>query len=305
MLRNFAKSLLMVCCLAHLTLSFAEVPAADSPFVERDPNRLSLASVSAAVYDLEANRWLYEKRAETPVPIASITKLMTAMVVLDAEQPLEEWLEIVAIERESTKNAYSKMRKGSEQTRAVLLQLALMSSENVAAGLLAHYYPGGREAFIQAMNTKAESLGMKDTQFDDPSGLSVNNISSARDLVTLMRAANDYPLIEQLSTARQFTATFKNPRYQLWYGNTNRLVSRKSWDIDISKTGYLTEAGRCLALQTVVEGRPVIMVLLDSFGKLSHIGDAGRVKRWLTTGSGGNVAAAALTYEREKSAALK
>lgn len=265
-----------------------------------DENRIQLASVKAAVFDPANGTLLYSKNEQVPTPIASVTKVMTAMVVLDAGLPLDEWLTIQKIKRQSDNNGYSRMRVGSELKRGDLMRLALMASENLAASNLAIHYPGGFDAFVVAMNNKAAALGMNNTRFVDASGLSENNVSTAVDLVKMIVAANQYEKIKEFTTGTRFTAKFKSPRYQLGYGNTNRLVQRQSWDVLLSKTGYLNEAGRCLVMLTEIDNQTVAMVLLDSFGKLTPIGDAGRIKRWLTTGNGGTVAGAALRYEQDK-----
>lgn len=270
-----------------------------------DPEKLQLASVHAVVTDLASGETLYGKHADVAAPIASVTKLMTAMVVLDAGQPLDEWLIIVGWNRDLDKNAYSRMRIGSEAQRGQLLRLALMSSENLATNVLAHHHPGGFDAFIAAMNAKAAALGMRNTSFVDPAGLSPDNRASAADLGALVRAAYGYDEIRALSTGYQHTARFRNPRYTLPYGNTNPLVASSRWDLELTKTGYLREAGRCLVLVTRIDDRPVAMVLLNSFGTRTPLGDAGRVRRWLTTGHGGSVAGAARRYERERVRALQ
>jgi D-alanyl-D-alanine endopeptidase (penicillin-binding protein 7) len=257
-----------------------------------------LASVHAVVGSLEGEELLFAKRQDVPVPIASITKLMTAMVVLDGEQSLDEWLRIVKRRQTHGKNAYSRLRIGSEATRATLLRLTLMSSENLASYSLAHHYPGGIDAFVKAMNAKAAALGMKDSRFDDPSGLSTGNRSTASDLLKMVRAAYDYGTIRDYSTTYQHRASFRNPRHAMAYGNTNPLTASSRWDVELSKTGYLDEAGRCLVMVADIEEEPVVMVLLNSFGKRTPLGDAGRVRRWLQTGNGGNVARSALEYEK-------
>lgn len=269
-----------------------------------DTARLQLASVNAMVTDLESGEVLYAKHADLPVPIASVTKLMTAVVVLDGGQPLDEWLPVVDWHSELDKNAYSRLRIGSQARRSELLRIALMSSENLATHVLAHHYPGGDAGFVAAMNAKARALGMSRTRFVDPAGLSPENRASAADLATLVRAAYGYPQIREFTTAYQHRAQFRGPRYTLPYGNTNPLVASSRWDLELSKTGYLTEAGRCLVLVTRVGGRPVGMVLLNSFGTRTPLGDAGRVRRWLTTGEGGTVAGPALEYERRMSRAI-
>lgn len=278
-----------------------ESPAADAQgFSNPDPSKIQLGAVKAAVVDLDTGQTLYSKYADWITPIASITKLMTAMVVFDSDQSLTEMVEIPKPDRETRKNAYSRMRIGSRLKREDLVRLALMSSENLAAYTLAASYPGGVDAFVDQMNVKAKSLGMSNTQFVDASGLSVGNVSTAADLAKMVQAAAQYEKIRDYSTTRRFTARFKGPRYSLNYGNTNRLVHRKSWDINLSKTGYLTEAGRCLVMLSEFKGQPVAMVFLDAFGKLTPLGDAGRVKRWLTNGEGSRIAGAALRYQQSK-----
>jgi len=279
-------------CLATLLLCFpllgANVPT----------DGLALASVHAAVGSLNNDEILFAKRQETSVPIASITKLMTAMVVLDKGQPLDEWLPIVKRKKTHGKNAYSRLRIGSEARRDLLLRLTLMSSENLAAYSLAHHYPGGIEVFVKAMNAKAAQLGMHDSRFDDPSGLSTGNRSTAADLLKMVRAAHGYETIREHSTTYQYTASFRKPKHTLAYGNTNPLTASSRWNVDLSKTGYLNEAGRCLVMVTEVEEEPIVMILLNSFGTRTPLGDAGRVRRWLQTGSGGAVAKSALEYEK-------
>jgi len=284
--------------LVYLTIGIGSTASASFPNV--DTAKIQLGAVKAAVMDLDSGKVLYSKHADWVTPIASITKVMTAMVVLDSQQGLNEWVVIPKSDRETRKNAYSRIRIGSKLTRSDLLRLALMSSENLAAYSLANSYPGGVEAFVNQMNAKAKSLGMMNTQFADASGLSTNNLSTAEDLLKMVKAAAEYEEIRKYSTTPRFTARFKSPRYSLNYGNTNRLVHRDSWDIGLSKTGYLSEAGRCLVLLSEVEGRPVAMVLLDAFGKVTPLGDAQRVKRWLTTGNSGHIAGAALAYEKSK-----
>ena len=246
---------------------------------------------------------VYGKNADRRVPIASITKLMTALVVMESGEPLTEWLDFRERHIPAPANAYTRIRVSSELRRSDVLRIALMSSENFAAHTLARHHPGGYDAFIEAMNAKAVELGMLKTTFVDPTGLSVDNRSTAADLVRLVRAASQYPQIREYSTTRYFTAQFRQPRYRLAFGNTNVLVHRDSWGVGISKTGYLSEAGRCLVMLFELDGKPLVTVLLDSLGTRSPMGDAGRIKRWLTTGAGGSVAAAARAYERKKNAA--
>ncbi len=274
-----------------------------SPAMAIERSELQLASVNAAVAYADGDGLVYGKNADRRVPIASITKLMTALVVMESGEPLTEWLDFRERHIPAPANAYTRIRVSSELRRSDVLRIALMSSENFAAHTLARHHPGGYDAFIEAMNAKAGELGMLKTTFVDPTGLSIDNRSTAADLVRLVRAASQYPQIREYSTTRYFTAQFRQPRYRLAFGNTNVLVHRESWGVGVSKTGYLSDAGRCLVMLFELDGQPLVTVLLDSLGTRSPIGDAGRIKRWLTTGAGGSVAAAARAYERKKNAA--
>lgn len=259
-----------------------------------------LASVNAAVAYADDGELIVAKNAQRVVPIASVTKLMTALVVLESGQPEGEWLEFYPRHLPAAANAYTRIRVGSQMRRRDMLRIALMSSENFAAYTLARHYPGGYDAFVAAMNAKAQALGMNDTRFVDPTGLSSQNRSTAADLVKLALAAAQHPEIGESSTTRYFTGRFRQPRYSLSFGNTNVLVHRDSWGVALSKTGYLDEAGRCLVMVAEVDGRQVVNVLLDSFGSRSPVGDAGRIKRWLQTGAQGRVAGAAKAYEQRR-----
>lgn len=282
--------------------------AADRPAPE--PARLELASVQGAVawLDAEDDALLFGKNAERTVPIASVTKLMTALVVLESGADLGAWLTVVERETPAPNNAYSRIRIGSALPRRDLVRIMLQASENLAAHVLSVHHPGGRDAFIAAMNAKAAALGMTGSGFDDPSGLSPGNVSTAADLVKLVRATHAQPLIREYSTSGYYSARFRDPGYRLGYGQTNPLVGSSRWDVRLSKTGYLTEAGRCLVMVVDIDlpdgagSAPVIMVMLDSFGTRTPLGDAGRIRRWLTTGSGGSVAGAAARYARERNA---
>jgi D-alanyl-D-alanine endopeptidase (penicillin-binding protein 7) len=246
-----------------------------------DPKRLQLESTQAVVYDAQTGKVLYAKNPNNTAPIASITKLMTAMVVLDGKQPMDEMLSISKEDIDHLKGTYSRLRIGTRQSRKEMLRLALMSSENRAASALGRHYPGGRTAFIAAMNRKAAELKMRHTHFADTTGLSSGNVSSAGDLVLMTQTASRYSLISEFSTTAQRNVSFPQPRYSLDFVNTNRLVRGGSWDIELSKTGYTSEAGRCLVMKTRVGNRPLVMVLLNSQGKLTPLGDANRIKRWL------------------------
>ncbi|MBZ2190004.1 D-alanyl-D-alanine endopeptidase [Alcanivorax sp. JB21] len=286
-------------CLAACALLASTPTLASSPV---DMPQLQLASAAAAVGRPGVDAPLFQKHADQVVPIASITKLMTAMVVLDSGASLSEWLEILERDTPAPANAYSRIRIGSEAQRQDLLHIALMSSENLAAHVLARHHPGGKDAFVAAMNDKARALGMHQTRFVDATGLSSDNVSTAADLLKMVLAAHEYEAIRQFSSAGRHDVRFRKPRYSLAYGNTNALVHAESWGVALSKTGYLSAAGRCLVMVADVEGEPVAMVLLDSLGTRTPRGDAGRVRRWMTTGDSGSVAAAALAYEQERTA---
>ncbi len=279
--------------LAPLVLSLP-LFAVDDP----DVSKIELASANAVVANLDTDEVLYRKHADIPVPVASVTKLMTAMVVLDGKQPLDERLTIVNWDRRTENNGYSRLRPGSEVARGELLRIALMSSENLATHVLARHYPGGVKAFVAAMNDKAATLGMSRSRFVDPAGLSPSNRSTAQDLFALVKGAYGYDTVRSFSTSSHHDVRFTNPRYVLAYGNTNPLVASESWNLGLSKTGYLDEAGRCLVMVAKIDGERVAMVLLNSFGKRTPIGDASRVRRWLTTGRGGQVPAPARAYEQ-------
>ncbi len=263
-----------------------------------DASEVQLASVHATIGDLSTGELLHTKNAKLTVPIASVTKLMTAMVVLDSGQPLDEPITILGWEKKTAKNAYSRIRVDSQSRRDQLLKIALMSSENLASHTLARHYPGGFDAFVAAMNGKAQALGMNSSRFDDPTGLSLGNVASAEDLWKMLAAAYGYDLIRAYSTTYQHYASFSGPRYSLAYGNTNPLTASSRWEVQLSKTGYLKEAGRCLVMVADVDGRPIGMVFLNSFGTRTPLGDAGRTRRWLTTGESGRVAGAARDYEQ-------
>jgi len=241
---------------------------------------LDLKSSVALVIDQQTGQPLFQKNAEAVLPIASITKVMTAMVVLDAGLRADEILEVTEADRDTERNSGSRLPIGSRLTRAEMVHLALMSSENRAAHALGRNYPGGLAAFVAAMNAKARAIGMGDSQFADPTGLSSSNVSNARDLARMVRTAHGYPLIRQFSTATDLTVDL-GPR-QAIFRSTNRLVDAPGWDIGLQKTGYISEAGKCLVMQTKVDSRPVIIVLLDAVGAQSRFADAQRIKRWLS-----------------------
>jgi D-alanyl-D-alanine endopeptidase (penicillin-binding protein 7) len=239
----------------------------------------SLASATVLVQDIHSQDILVAKNERAIVPIASITKLMTALVVVDANQALNEVIEITSEDIDSEKHTTSRLSIGTKLIRSELLQLALMSSENRAAHALGRNYPGGLQGFVQAMNAKAQLLGMHDTRYIEPTGLSSRNVSSPTDLVRLMQTAALRPLIRQYTTSTEMAVTVNNRVQQ--FRNTNALVKNPSWDISVSKTGFINEAGRCLVMLTSIEGRDLAIVLLDSAGTMTRTADAVRIRQWV------------------------
>ena len=240
---------------------------------------LDLKSSVALVIDQDTHQVLFSKNPQAVLPIASITKLMTALVVTEAGLPLDEVLTISQDDVDTEKGSRSRLTVGTQLTRGEMLLLALMSSENRAANALGRHYPGGMEAFVAAMNAKAQLLGMSGTRYVEPTGLSALNRSSANDLARLVDAAYVHPIIRELSTSRE--AQVDVGKRQLQFRSTNGLVRNPEWDIGLQKTGYISEAGRCLVMQAQLAGRKLIMVLLDSAGRYSRIGDAERIRKWL------------------------
>jgi D-alanyl-D-alanine endopeptidase (penicillin-binding protein 7) len=260
----------------HKRLAGPDIAQGDA----RDPG---LRSASALVIDQSNGAILFEKNADARLPIASITKLMTAMVVLDAKPDMAESLTISQDDLDLVKGTHSRLRVGTRLTREEMLRLALMSSENRAAASLSRYYIGGTEAFVAAMNRKATELGLSETRFEDPTGLTAANVSSARDLTRLVSAAHGYPLIREYSTTSEHEVLIAGrPRA---FHNTNSLVRSDGWEIGLSKTGYISEAGKCLVMQAWLNNKPMIIVLLDSWGRQTRIGDANRIKRWIESAS--------------------
>lgn len=240
---------------------------------------LDLKSTSALVLDQKTGELLFEKRPATVKSIASITKLATAMVVLDAHLDLDEPITIAQEDVDTLKHSRSRLPVGTVLTRGQAMHLALMSSENRAAHALGRTYPQGLTAFLAAMNAKAQALGLKETRFVDPAGLSEANVSSARDLAELVQVAYSYPTIREFTTSDESIVTWKGR--PIAFHNSNRLVRSPNWEIGLSKTGFISEAGRCLVMQAWVAQRSVVIVLLDSVGKLTRFGDANRVRTWL------------------------
>jgi D-alanyl-D-alanine endopeptidase (penicillin-binding protein 7) len=248
------------------------------------PEKVFLRSAVALVQDASSGETILAKNPDAVAPIASITKLMTAIVILDAGLDLGRRVAVSSEDLDGIKGTRSRLRPGSVLTRDELLLLALMASENRAAAALARTYPGGSDAFVATMNAKARALGMGDTRFADSTGLSPANVSSAQDLARLVHAAHGYPLIRDYSTRE--SAAVRSLGRTLSFRNTNGLVRSAAWDIGLSKTGYISEAGRCLVMRVRVASRDLVVVLLDSWGRYSRIGDANRIRKWLESNAG-------------------
>ncbi len=268
------RAIALVCGLMGLLGSQAALAAPN-------PAKLQLKSGSALVMDINTGKTLYQKNPAQVRPIASLTKLMTALVVLDTRQNLNQTLTIDQNDRDNLKHTYSRVRMGTKVSRRDALHLALMSSENRMASALARHYPGGRSAFIRAMNNKARQLGMRNSRFYDSTGLSTRNVSTARDLAKLIAAAYRQPLIRQFTQDTNKEMRFSTPAYSLMFNNTNPLVKNPDWDVRLSKTGYTDEAGRCLLMRAKPDRQELAIVLLNSVGKRTPIGDANRIRKWL------------------------
>jgi len=257
----------------------AQLSAGDLAGLSQTRDPLALKSNVALVFDQTNSQVLFEKNANVVLPIASITKLMTGLVVVEANQNMDEVLTVTDEDIDREKNSSSRLRVGARLTRSNMLHIALMSSENRAASALGRNYPGGLAAFVAAMNAKAKMLGMNDTRYVDSTGLSSRNVASARDLAKLVVAAHEHPILCQYSTDPKYVVDTGG--HALQYANSNNLVANPAWDIGLQKTGYISEAGRCLVMQAKIEGRPIVMVFLDSKGKQSRLADAGRIRKWL------------------------
>ncbi len=266
---------------AVLCVAFAGVAAAQSQgeALRVSTRQPALRSSAALVLDATGSSVLYARRSDVAMPIASITKLMTALVVMEAGQPLDETLEITTEDMAHGKGAFSRLTPGATLTRGDLMHLALMASENRAAHALGRNYPGGVAACVAAMNAKARALGMTSARFVEPTGLSDENVASAEDLSKLVMAAAKVPAIREYSTDSSYEV--RVGRQRLTYRSTDSLTSKADWDIIVQKTGYIAEAGRCLVMQTIIEARTVVIVLLNSYGKRSRVADARRIRRWM------------------------
>jgi D-alanyl-D-alanine endopeptidase (penicillin-binding protein 7) len=243
-----------------------------------EPN---LQSHGVLVFDPASGQTLFSKNADQAAPIASITKIMTAMVVLDAKLPMDDAIEITTEDIDTVKNSSSRLPIGSHFRRDDLMRLALMASDNRAASALGRNYPGGLAAFVDAMNEKAKSLGAVQTRYVDSSGLSPNNVSTPADLGKIVAAASGYETIRDYSTTGAVNVQLPDSKRKLSFVNTNALVRNSDWKIGLSKTGYISEAGKCLVMQAMISNTPVVIVLLDSWGRLTRVADANRIRKWL------------------------
>ena len=273
-----------------IAISLLALTVVSTPVFAREPRQPSLKSQAALVIDQESGEILLGKNMESTLPIASLTKLMTAIVTLDAELDPDEPVTITKADVDRLRGSHSRLQVGTTLTRDELLHLALMASENRAASALASSYPGGKDSCVLAMNLKAQLLGMTGTRFEDGTGLSGRNVSTAQDLAKLVQAAHAYPKIRDYTTSTSHQV--KVGRRVMRFGNTNNLTRSSRWEIGVSKTGYIAEAGRCLVMQVTLAGRSVIIVLLDSWGKYTRVGDATRIRQWLEIASGRSAARA-------------
>lgn len=259
--------------------SHAVLSAGDKAGLNRTDDPLNLRSNAALVLDQSSSKVLFEKNSDVPLPIASLSKLMTSLVVVEAHQDMDEVLTVTEDDIDHLKHTHSRLPIGARLTRAKMLHIALMSSENRAASALGRNYPGGLPAFVAAMNAKAKALGMMDTHYVEPTGLSSQNVSSASDLAKLVIAAHEHPIIREYTTNTDYQVDTGGPVLQ--YRNSNRLIANPTWEIGLQKTGYIIEAGRCMVMQAIIEGRSIVMIFLDSKGKYSRGADAGSIRKWL------------------------
>lgn len=259
-----------------------------------------IASGSALIVDTKTEKVIYTLNPGKQVPIASITKLMTAMVTLDKKLPMTEVIPVAIEHTKELEGVYSRVRVGSKASREDMLLMTLMASENRAAASLAHSYHGGYDAFIKAMNDKAKALGMNHTRYIEPTGLSEQNVSTAEDLTRLLMATRQYPQLSKDSVEREKTVHFRQPDYTLEFRNTNYLVTKDEWNIQLTKTGFTNQAGHCLAMRSRIAGKDVTLVVLDAFGKYTHFADANRLRKWMETGEAPPVPKAAKEYRRQK-----
>jgi len=265
-------------------MSLLALAVVSSAGFARELRQPALKSQAALVVDQQSGEILLGKNMESKLPIASLTKLMTAIVTLDAELDPDEPVTISKADVDRLRGSHSRLQVGTTLTRDELLHLALMASENRAASAITSSYPGGKDSCVLAMNLKAQLLGMSGTRFEDGTGLSGRNVSTAQDLAKLVQAAHAYPKIRDYTTSTSYQV--KIGRRAMRFGNTNNLTRSSRWDIGLSKTGYIAEAGRCLVMQVTLAERSIIIVLLDSWGKYTRVGDATRIRQWLEFASG-------------------
>ena len=275
-MKLFALPLFVLYCF----LFFSPAADAGAASKKRTAELAALRSSAVVVVDARSSKILYQKNPQVVMPIASLTKLMTALVVLEARQNMKQKLTVTKADLDRIKYSSSRLRVGTRLSRADLLHLALMSSENRAASALGRHYPGGTRKLVAAMNAKARALGMKSTRYVEPTGLSRHNVSTPSDLARLVITAEKNPLIRRYSTDHRMVV--RQGKSNSLYGNTNRLTRNANWRIRLQKTGYISEAGRCMVLYAVIKNRPTVMVFLDAQGKYSHAADANRVRSWLT-----------------------
>lgn len=275
-MKPFALPLFVLYCF----LFFSPAADAGAASKKRTAELAALRSSAVVVVDARSSKILYQKNPQVVMPIASLTKLMTALVVLEARQNMKQKLTVTKADLDRIKYSSSRLRVGTRLSRADLLHLALMSSENRAASALGRHYPGGTRKLVAAMNAKARALGMKSTRYVEPTGLSRHNVSTPSDLARLVITAEKNPLIRRYSTDHRMVV--RQGKSNSLYGNTNRLTRNANWRIRLQKTGYISEAGRCMVLYALIKNRPTVMVFLDAQGKYSHAADANRVRSWLT-----------------------
>jgi D-alanyl-D-alanine endopeptidase (penicillin-binding protein 7) len=280
-LRSILLVLFLLSSLTHLTFAKDLVSAKNPSLYVKNSKSLKVRSLKAIVVNQNTGEVIYEKKADARASIASLTKLMTAMVVLDSGMDLNKKITLTKADIDRVKRTTSRLPIGAKLSRYELLKAALISSDNRAAFALSRSYPSGRKGFINAMNVKAIQLGMQNSQFRDPTGLDKRNISTAKDLLKLVRAAYQYSVIRELTTTPSESIKIGNKRNSIGFNNTNPLVRKGLWDIGLSKTGFIREAGRCLVLQTVIDGEPIIIVLLNSYGKLTRFADVKRIRTWM------------------------
>ena len=281
----YIKSILLVIFLfspfSHLTLAKEPLSSKKPSLYVKNSKSLKVRSLKAIVVNQNTGEIIYEKNADVRASIASLTKLMTAMVVLDSGLDLNKEIKLTKADIDRVKRTTSRLPIGTKLTKYELLKVALISSDNRAAFALSRSYPSGRKGFINAMNVKAIQLGMQNSQFRDPTGLDKRNISTAKDLLKLVRAAYQYPVIRDLTTTPSESIKIGRKRNSIGFNNTNPLVRKGVWDIGLSKTGFIRESGRCLVLQTTINGEPIIIVLLNSYGKLTRFADVKRIRNWM------------------------